>query len=139
MRGQVCSATASEESTMHYDSTEDRSFRSEDASRRSSFKDGTKRPRGRRRRKTSLESISRISEMRSKGGKRPKFKRGPSRTHEVNLSLTPRQAVLWLMNLDSISDLYEMTTGETLKPESRAQLRAVLRALARESSGAPRR
>lgn len=124
---------------MHYDSTEDQGFRNGDASRHSSFEDDKKRSRGRRRRKASMESVSRISELRSKGGKRPKFKRGPCRTHEVNLSLTPRQAVLWLMNLDSISDLYEMTTGETLKPESRAQLRAVLRALARESSGAPRR
>ena len=31
------------------------------------------------------------------------------------MSLTPRQAVVWLMNLDSISDLYEMTTGEILE------------------------
>lgn len=123
---------------MHYDGTADRSFGREDASKRSSFEDGSKRPRGRRRRKSSLRSVSRVSEVRGKGKKRPKFKRGPSRTHEVTLSLTPRQAVVWLMNLDSISDLYEMTTGETLKPESRAQLRAVLRALARESSGAPR-
>jgi hypothetical protein len=124
---------------MHCDSTGEGSFHGEDASQDSLSGGCWERPRGRRRRKSPLGSVSRLNELRGAGQKRPKFKRSPSKTHEVTLSLTPRQAVVWLMNLDSISDLYEMTTGEILKPESRAQLRAVLRALAREGSGATKR
>ena len=124
---------------MHHESAGQESFRSEENAMSPHAADGSdKRPRGRRRRWESRGAASGLDEMRGKGLRRPKFKRVSRRTHEVTLTLTPRQAVVWLMNLDSISDLYEMTTGEFLRPESRAQLRAVLRALARENSGATR-
>jgi hypothetical protein len=121
---------------MHYDNTGDQSFLSDDISGQSAPNDSWKRPRSRRRHTPSLQSSSGLNEVKGRGLRRPKFKRVTCKTHEVTLSLTPRQAVVWLMNLDSISDLYEMTTGEVLRPESRAQLRAVLRALARECGGA---
>jgi hypothetical protein len=41
--------------------------------------------------------------------------------------LTPRQAVVWLLNLDTMVALYESTTGRALDEASRTQLIHALR------------
>lgn len=46
---------------------------------------------------------------------------------DVVADLTPRQAVVWLLNLDTMVALYESTTGRDLDDESKDQLNQTLR------------
>jgi hypothetical protein len=48
---------------------------------------------------------------------------------DVVADLTPRQAVVWLLNLDTMVALYESTTGRTLDDPSRTQLVYALRSI----------
>jgi len=48
---------------------------------------------------------------------------------DVVADLTPRQAVVWLMNLDTMVALYESTTGRTLDDPARTQLVHALRSI----------
>jgi hypothetical protein len=43
--------------------------------------------------------------------------------------LTPRQAVVWLLNLDTMVALYESTTGRALDEPARTQLVQALRSI----------
>lgn len=51
---------------------------------------------------------------------------------DVIAELTPRQAVVWLMNLETMVSLYESTTEQQLDPAAREQLARALRRVARE-------
>jgi len=51
---------------------------------------------------------------------------------DVIAELTPRQAVVWLMNLDTMISLYESTTEQHLDAPAREQLVKALRRTARE-------
>lgn len=70
--------------------------------------------------------------------KRPRFRKWSGGARELAISLTPRQAVLWLMNLDAISNLYQAGTGEPLSRGSQERLRQLLRVMAREDGIASR-
>jgi hypothetical protein len=48
---------------------------------------------------------------------------------DVVADLTPRQAVVWLLNLDTMVALYESTTGRALDEPSRIQLVHALRSI----------
>jgi hypothetical protein len=48
---------------------------------------------------------------------------------DVVADLTPRQAVVWLLNLDTMVALYESTTGRSLDEPSRSQLVHALRSI----------
>lgn len=48
---------------------------------------------------------------------------------DVVADLTPRQAVVWLLNLDTMMALYESTTGRELDDAARNQLVHALRAI----------
>ncbi len=48
---------------------------------------------------------------------------------DVVADLTPRQAVVWLMNLDTMVALYESTTGRALDEPAKTQLVHALRAI----------
>ncbi len=50
---------------------------------------------------------------------------------DVVAELTPRQAVVWLLNLDTMVSLYESTTEQRLGEESRERLIAELRHIIR--------
>jgi hypothetical protein len=51
---------------------------------------------------------------------------------DVVADLTPRQAVVWLLNLDTMVALYESTTGRALDEPSRIQLVHALRSIISE-------
>ena len=51
---------------------------------------------------------------------------------DVVADLTPRQAVVWLLNLDTMVALYESTTGRALDEPSRTQLVHALRSIISE-------
>lgn len=51
---------------------------------------------------------------------------------DVVADLTPRQAVVWLLNLDTMVALYESTTGRDLDDEAKDQLVEALRTIVRE-------
>jgi|GEM_PF-5345971 len=51
---------------------------------------------------------------------------------DVVADLTPRQAVVWLLNLDTMVALYESTTGRELDDAARNQLVHALRAIIAE-------
>ncbi|HLG50383.1 MAG TPA: hypothetical protein VKY56_01970 [Chloroflexota bacterium] len=55
--------------------------------------------------------------------------RHPVQIGDVIADLTPRQAVVWLLNLDTMVALYESTTGRILDEPARAQLVHALRSL----------
>jgi hypothetical protein len=71
---------------------------------------------------------------------RPHFRR-PRRTEprdgsavqlgDVVAELTPRQAVVWLMNLETMVSLYESTTEQQLESDSRERLVRELRRIVR--------
>jgi hypothetical protein len=48
---------------------------------------------------------------------------------DVVADLTPRQAVVWLLNLDTMVALYESTTGRPLDDTARTQLVHALRSI----------
>lgn len=48
---------------------------------------------------------------------------------DVVADLTPRQAVVWLLNLDTMVALYESTTGRALDDPSKTQLVHALRSI----------
>ncbi len=48
---------------------------------------------------------------------------------DVVADLTPRQAVVWLLNLDTMVALYESTTGRELDEPAKAQLVQALRTI----------
>src|SRR5947209_3817801 len=48
---------------------------------------------------------------------------------DVVADLTPRQAVVWLLNLDTMVALYESTTGRDLDDPSKTQLVHALRSI----------
>ena len=50
---------------------------------------------------------------------------------DVVAELTPRQAVVWLLNLDTMVSLYESTTEQRLDPDSRERLVRELRHIIR--------
>ncbi len=54
---------------------------------------------------------------------------------EVVAELTPRQAVVWLMNLDTMMSLYESTTEQQLDQVARANLVQALRGIIRQEHG----
>ncbi len=58
--------------------------------------------------------------------------RHPVQIGDVVADLTPRQAVVWLLNLDTMVALYESTTGHALDDPSRTQLIHALRAIVAE-------
>ena len=51
---------------------------------------------------------------------------------DVVADLTPRQAVVWLLNLETMVALYESTTGHALDEPSRTQLVHALRSIIAE-------
>jgi hypothetical protein len=51
---------------------------------------------------------------------------------DVIAELTPRQAVVWLLNLDTMVSLYESTTEHHLSAQEREGLIAALRQIVRE-------
>jgi hypothetical protein len=57
----------------------------------------------------------------------------PVRIGEVVAELTPRQAVVWLMNLDTMVSLYESTTEHRLDQAARGELVDALRSIVRDS------
>ena len=61
----------------------------------------------------------------------------PVRIGEVVAELTPRQAVVWLMNLETMVSLYESTTEHKLDQSARGQLVQALRSIVRDNG--PRR
>ncbi len=70
---------------------------------------------------------------------RARFRRAPRpldgsavQIGDVVAELTPRQAVVWLMNLDTMISLYESTTEQQLDQASREQLVKALKRTARE-------
>ncbi len=57
---------------------------------------------------------------------------------EVAAHLTPRQAVVWLLNLEAMICLYESITGRALARAERAQVEQTIRAIiARRDGAAP--
>ncbi len=56
---------------------------------------------------------------------------------DVVAELTPRQAVVWLMNLDTMISLYESTTEHELDSAAREQLVRALRRIVREQATRP--
>ncbi len=56
---------------------------------------------------------------------------------DVLAELTPRQAVVWLMNLDTMISLYESTTEQHLDVEAREQLVKALKRIVREQGSRP--
>lgn len=56
---------------------------------------------------------------------------------DVLAELTPRQAVVWLMNLDTMISLYESTTEQHLDADAREQLVRALRRIVREQGLRP--
>ena len=58
----------------------------------------------------------------------------PVRIGEVAAELTPRQAVVWLINLETMISLYETTTEERLDNLTRNQLVRALRSIVRDHS-----
>lgn len=57
---------------------------------------------------------------------------------DVIAELTPRQAVVWLLNFDTMVSLYESTTGQNLDEEERDKLVSALRTIIRERNARPR-
>ena len=63
---------------------------------------------------------------------RRRFKRTSALTPELILSMTPRQAVVWLLNLEAVGEILRDCSGEPLSAATRAQLEEVLRSLAKQ-------
>ena len=51
---------------------------------------------------------------------------------DVVADLTPRQAVVWLLNFETMVSLYESTTGQALDEEARGRLVQSLRSIVGE-------
>jgi hypothetical protein len=62
---------------------------------------------------------------------------GSLRVGNVEVHLTPRQAVMWLLNLDAMLGLYDTVTGESAEAIDRQQVEVSLRAIIVGQSDSP--
>ncbi len=64
----------------------------------------------------------------------PKFKRNSTFNvkKETTITLTPRQAVFWLLEIDNILDNIQIITGEHISKDLREKIKNILRSMTKE-------